>query len=1000
MDLFGRELILPRSTARRLHLTGMSATAIAERLEAPFDVVAQQLLDALLLPQLEPDTSFANEPPTHPLNEEQAAAASHRGAPFILEAGPGTGKTQTLVGRVVSLIDSGVDPREILVLTFSNKAAGEMSDRIATVRPEAAAAMWIGTFHAFGLDFVKTHHAALGFEREPRLMDRSEAISLLEEEYLSLRLVHHEDLWNPARPLREMLQAISRAKDEVADHRRYAALAQAMIDAAKDEKALEAAERCAEVALVYERYEEVKSSEGAIDYGDLVSLPVTLLEGHPDIAARQRARFKHVLVDEYQDVNRSSVRLLKCITEEGRGLWVVGDARQAIYRFRGASSLNMARFKTHDFPTAASGRLRVNYRSTPEIVGAFSTFGATMTAGGATADLAAHRNSSGSPPEHVAFGNGDDEADALANEIHACEPHAGYRGQAVLCAGNERLGRLGQELERRGVPVLYLGNLFERAEVKDLLTLLTLLVDRRAAGLVRRPTLDGLAMGLELPDAVTVLADLRLRDAKALAWRDEEAPGAVTSGGREALRRLSALLAGFKQDDAPWQVLARIILDRSSVAASLATATDVPTRAQGIAVWQLMNFLRATPRGKGTPIQRTLDAIRRLIQLADERDLRQLPLAAQGIDGVRLMTIHGSKGLEFPVVHLMGQNKGTMPAANRRPVCPVPDGIIEGAGGGTLAAISADHVQEQECLFYVAASRARDRLMLFSATRDSAGRRRNPSDFIARMGRVPSRTATPQAMGPRDPDLQPLPVNFVPPIELSTVQLQLYDRCPRRFLYSHVLGAGGLRTPTTLSRMHEVIQQVVNDIADLQPESVTAATAREMLNTRWREGPLVDAPYDQYLAVAQRIIDKFIETRTDAERFEVGQFIANVGNGRINAIPTELLSRAGGSSVARIVRTGHAAKTSGKHAADAAFAMAIRSTLPDCGVEMIHLADDDPVRTISFSEKESIKHLATVDDAINAIGSGRFVPHRSERTCPSCPMLFICGPVAEGELEK
>lgn len=642
MDLFARELLLPRQTAKRLHAEGMTATVIAQRLGAPFEIVAQQLLDALLLPEIAPCDVEQDDGAARPLNDEQNAAASHRGPPFILEAGPGTGKTQTLVGRVVSLVDSGVDPREILVLTFSNKAAGEMSDRIAAARPEAAAAMWIGTFHAFGLDMVRTYHRELGFDQEPRLMDRTEAISLLEEEYLSLGLRHHEDLWEPARPLRDMLQAISRAKDEVADHKRYSSLAQTMLAAATDRDGIEAAERCAEVALVYERYEQIKSAEGAIDFGDLVSLPVTLLEGDPQIAARQRARFKHVLVDEYQDVNRSSVRLLQCITDEGRGLWVVGDARQAIYRFRGASSLNMARFQSHDFPDAAGGRLRMNYRSTPEIVTAFSAFGATMRAGGTTADLTAYRSAGGHGPEHVAFGDGDDEADALADEIRARAPEAGYRGQAVLCAGNERLGRLGQELERRGLPVLYLGNLFERPEVKDLLALLTLLVDRRAMGLIRRPTLGGLRSGLELSDIVALLADLRRRDARPLAWRDEETPDTISPEGQDALRHLSVLLGGFKHDDAPWQVLAQVILDRTSIGATLATARDVPTRAQGIAIWQLMNFLRTVRRGKGTPIQRTLDTIRRLVQLADERDLRQLPLAAQGIDAVRLMTIHGS----------------------------------------------------------------------------------------------------------------------------------------------------------------------------------------------------------------------------------------------------------------------------------------------------------------------------------------------------------------------
>ncbi|GAA3268818.1 hypothetical protein GCM10020258_40700 [Sphingomonas yabuuchiae] len=296
---------------------------------------------------------------------------------------------------------------------------------------------------------------------------------------------------NPAKPLREMLGAISRAKDEVAEHERFTELAQAMLDRAVDPDARTAAQRCIEVGLVYRRYEELKQAAGAVDFGDLVSLPVKLLDTDPEAVAVLRGKYTHVLVDEYQDVNRSSVRLLQRLTDGGRNLWTVGDARQAIYRFRGASSYNMSLFATDDFPGATGGRLRLNYRSTPEIVDAFSAFGQGMRAGSNDASLGADRPAGGHSPEHVTFGDNDDEADALADEIERRSANTAFRDHAVLCSGNDRLTRMGRELERRGIPVLYLGNLFERPEIKDLLSLLSLLVDRRAMGLVRKPTLPG-----------------------------------------------------------------------------------------------------------------------------------------------------------------------------------------------------------------------------------------------------------------------------------------------------------------------------------------------------------------------------------------------------------------------------------------------------------------------------------------------------------------------------
>ena len=222
MDLFARELLLPRSVARALHVDeGLTASAIAAKLGAPFEVVAQQLFDALLLPPVPPPTAAVLV--ERPLNPQQASAARHRGEAFLLEAGPGTGKTQTLIARVEGLLEDGVDPRRILLLTFSNKAAGEMAERIARKRPEAAAAMWIGTFHAFGLDVIRRFHAELGLPKDPRMMDRTEAVELLEEEFPRLKLSHYRNLYDPTQIIADMLAAVSRAKDEVVDAETYAA---------------------------------------------------------------------------------------------------------------------------------------------------------------------------------------------------------------------------------------------------------------------------------------------------------------------------------------------------------------------------------------------------------------------------------------------------------------------------------------------------------------------------------------------------------------------------------------------------------------------------------------------------------------------------------------------------------------------------------------------------------------------------------------------------------
>ena len=350
MDLFARELLFPRALARRWHLDqGLSALQIADRLQAPYDMVAAQMFDALLLPPVPPDMKTSTK--SNDLSPEQKDAAEYLDGPLLLRAGPGTGKTQTLVGRLEFLKKLKVDPESVLVLTFSNKAAEEMSNRAFAIWPEAAGAAWIGTFHSFGLDIVRRFHDRLDLPVAPRLIDSTEAIAFLEDEFAQLELQHFKDLWDPTDKLRGILAAISRAKDEVVDANQYLALGKAMHESARNRRRSCGPPNDAWKLRAFTKvYEGLKASRGVVDFGDLVALPTKLLERDASVRNQLRTRYTHVLVDEYQDVNRASVRLLKALKPDGVGLWVVGDAKQSIYRFRGASSFNISRFGSEDFP--------------------------------------------------------------------------------------------------------------------------------------------------------------------------------------------------------------------------------------------------------------------------------------------------------------------------------------------------------------------------------------------------------------------------------------------------------------------------------------------------------------------------------------------------------------------------------------------------------------------------------------------------------------------------
>ena len=357
-NVFAREFLLPTDVLSQWYKADKaSAIETAERLGLPEGLVMQQMARALLTPEITPTQVSSGNTDQRPLDLSQEEAAHAARGPLLLEAGPGTGKTRTLIGRIAFLLEQNVPPTSILALTFSNRAAEEMRSRVADANPEAASRIWIGTFHAFGLELLRKYSTHLGLPSRISVLDPSDSIALLERMLSDLNLDHYQNLYDPALYLRDILAAISRAKDEWVGPEKYSELAEGMLNQASTSDEIERAERVIEVAGVYRAYQEALDRESLLDFGDLIFKSVSLLTTSTDVRDTLRSTYRHVLVDEYQDVNRASGLFLKEIAGAGAGLWVVGDTRQAIYRFRGAAPTNMQRF-AEDFPGAKVKSLR------------------------------------------------------------------------------------------------------------------------------------------------------------------------------------------------------------------------------------------------------------------------------------------------------------------------------------------------------------------------------------------------------------------------------------------------------------------------------------------------------------------------------------------------------------------------------------------------------------------------------------------------------------------
>ncbi|MEM9597075.1 MAG: ATP-dependent helicase [Acidobacteriota bacterium] len=1015
-NVFARELLLPRPLARDAFLRrGERASPLAERLQVPPNLVHQQLADALLLPEEgdpdpEPEGGEGADPEALELDPSQRLAAEHRGGPLLLEAGPGTGKTRTLVARIVHLVRRGVDPSSILALTFSNRAAEEIDERVSQSLGDDGARLWTGTFHAFALDLLRKHHDRLGLGPEVRVLDRAAALDLVEARLPALG-PDGRGLWAPSFEIDAMLDAVARAKDELVDAESYGQLVRAWAEAA-DPGEGPAVARAREVARLYTAYAAAMAEKGVVDFGDLILLAVRLLEDHPDVRSEVRLRRRHVLVDEYQDVNRASARLLRTLVGDGERLFVVGDPRQSIYRFRGASSANVALFE-RDFPGATRQRLGVSYRARRGVVAAFSSFARTMGASRHALELRpeAHRGGSAEPLDLRVADDAEAEVSAVAARVEGLRRDGvPLSRQAVLCRTGRGVERMARGLLERGLPALHLGSLFERNEVRDLLAFVSLVVDPAGGGLLRVAAHP--AYGVPLADAQAVL---RRADAEGVRMldllRDPASLPDLSDGGRRGLERLAADLEGVEPKTPPWTLLARQLFDRDGWIDPLLPTEDDPleARMRALAVHQLLTFVRrARPGGRGFPGRRLLDHVRRLVQLGEERDLRRIPPSARHLDAVRVMTVHAAKGLEFDAVHLPGLQRGAFPASYRPPRYPSPPGLVtrpedgdSGKGAGGVDLERRLHDEEEECLFFVALSRARDHLCLYRSATAGRGRRR-PSAFLERLDPEPQRLV-PSLLEPAGSDDGTADGGRILegpfPGEVEAGDLELYGTCPRRYLYGRALGAPGLGRSDPHARARRAVYAVLRALARAEDPDLDAESLRAALEGTWRRrGPVGRS---DLRLLAEALLDRLAEAHAWLEPAPAETLALDLGGVRI-LLRADLVTYApDGGRMLRLLRAGRGAGYRADGLVHGLLQEAARRRFGDGGfqIDVVHLGDGSET-PVALTEAQVEGRLERARALVGGLASGRFPPRPGPRRCPVCPFFFVCPALPEGSVPR
>lgn len=628
------------------------------------------------------------------LNPQQRAAVLHSGTPLLIVAGAGSGKTRVLTHRVAHKLATGqVRPAEVLAITFTNKAAGEMRERVAALVGPAARSMWVSTFHSACVRILRREATHLGLKSSFSIYDAGDSQRLI-------TLVARElDLDVKKFPAKVLANRISDLKNELVDPESFA---RKVGDAGGFDEVL---------AAVYTRYQDRLRRADALDFDDLIMTTVNLLQAFPAVAEHYHRRFRQVLVDEYQDTNHAQYVLVRELVGPpdaavGRAeLTVVGDADQSIYAFRGATIRNIEEFEA-DYPDATTILLEQNYRSTQTILSAANAV-ISRNPGRKPKRL---WTDAGSGPKIVGYVADDEHGEArfIAEEIDRLGDTEGVRpgDVAVFYRTNAQSRALEEVLIRVGLPYRVVGGtrFYERREIRDAVAYLRALVNpdddvslRRILNVPKR------GLGDRSEAMVAAYAEQQRLSFGAALERVEDVPGLGTRAviGLRAFARLMADLREVAVTAGPAEVLGEV-LDRTGYLAELRDSEDPQDqgRVENLAELHAVaaEFADAEPEGD------LADFLERVSLVADSD---QIPAADPDGDEpavdtgvVTLMTLHTAKGLEFPVVFVTGWEDGTFPHARS---------LHDDA-----------ELAEERRLAYVGLTRARERLYLSRAAVRSA----------------------------------------------------------------------------------------------------------------------------------------------------------------------------------------------------------------------------------------------------------------------------------------
>ena len=680
------------------------------------------------------------------LNKQQSSAVSYGNGPLLIIAGAGTGKTTVITERIKYLVQKkGILPSEILALTFTDKAAAEMEERVDIAMPYGYTQMWISTFHAFCDRILRNDAHAIGLDPSYKLISESESVLLLQKNIFNLELKNFRPLGNPTKFLDALLTHFSRLKDEDVSPKEYLLWVQSQKSPAspakRDEKVKSQSldkdelETYLELANSYKKYEELKVKESVMDFSDLISNTLLLFRERKNILKKYQSQFRFILVDEFQDTNYAQNELAIALAGDDKNITVVADDDQSIYRFRGAAVSNVLQFKKN-FPNAGIVTLNDNYRSTQTILDAayqliqHNNPNRLEVVEEIDKKLISHSTSPNKEIELIQETRSEDEADKIALTIEKLtEQKYEYKDIAILVRANNHAQLLTIALQRHKIPFQFLGPgyLFQQEEIKDLIAYLTFLTNLSdSVSLFRALSMDIFDMPyIELNYLLNFAKKKNLTLFEALVNVDQSFLKPETKDKLIAFREMAKRHLENSRKDSGGQILYYFLID-SKLFETLNSTNSVreERRVQNIAKFfdRIKSFESEHADSNIFTLSEWLSLMLRMGESPRAADVDM-----KDRNAVNIFTIHSSKGLEFKVVFMVNLVSDRFPSRERSEKIPLPVGIMK----ETIPLETDFHLEEERRLFYVGMTRAKERLYFTAASYYGTGKRpRKLSPFV------------------------------------------------------------------------------------------------------------------------------------------------------------------------------------------------------------------------------------------------------------------------------